>query len=528
MSRPSSTDVAIGLGAVAVAAVLTVVQAQGLPELVFVAVMLGTLSYVVRLAVRAARGARLERDRAAWLGRLQPDEVALAAVREERRRMAEDIVASLRESLESIRADADAAVPPDPLPALRRIQATSQRATSELRRHLGLLRRSDEDATAAPPPSTGDRRPAQRRDLVLAGAMTVLASVESVVHGVVDGPGSWSWWSVGLTALAAATVVGRTVALPAATVACAVFYAVAAALETPVVSGFWTVGTVGVLLWTVAARVGRSRAEVAGGSLLVASVAASSWVGDRDNLGIMLVVVGVAVVGGLSVAVARRHQARAGRIAAVREERLRAAARAAVTAERSAYARDLHDVVSHAVGVVAVQAAAAQVSWPRDPEQLRRAVGVVRSVADATLEELPGLRPGEGRSRSLDDLTVLADRIRAAGTDVELDLDLVGDHPPPDVLEVVYRVVQEALTNVVRHAPHAGARVSVRCAQGRTEVTVTDHGPGPTHQAHRGFGLVGLAERVGFAGGTFESGPAPDGGFRVHAVLPALTEAAAR
>lgn len=101
-------------------------------------------------------------------------------------------------------------------------------------------------------------------------------------------------------------------------------------------------------MWTIAARPKPTRAEVAAGSFLVAAVGVSGWVADRDNVGIMLVVVGIAALAGLAVRHGRRRQAVAHEIAASREEELRSAARTAVRAERAVFARELHDVVSHA------------------------------------------------------------------------------------------------------------------------------------------------------------------------------------
>ena len=187
------------------------------------------------------------------------------------------------------------------------------------------------------------------------------------------------------------------------------------------------------------------------------------------------------------------------------------------------FARELHDVVSHAVGVIAVQAGAAEVSWPDDPETVRRAIAVIDATALSALAELDRLQPEVRQQRSLEDLWALVGRIRAAGTEVELTM--VGE-PPPDAVVVVYRVVQESLTNVVRHAPGAGVHVAITCDASRTMVQVVDNGPGPEGSSDRGYGLIGLAERVRFAGGTLEIGRGPGStGFRVEAILPMHVDA---
>lgn len=523
MWRPTRFDAALGTGAVAVAGALTAVGSQGLPELLYYSVMLTVLASVVRIAFRADRLARAERDRAANLVGTAPDAVALGAVHDERRRLAEDIACSLRDALTRIRAEVGGIADHDPMPSLQRIHEESQRATSDLRRHLGLLRQVPEPA----PPARGrlevHRSRAPRRDLALGVTMTALAAVESAAYSATEGPADWSWWSVGLSALAGATVVGRTAALPAAAAGCGVLYALGASLGTPIVNGFWSVGTVGLLVWTIAARPGPARSEVAAGTFLVAAVGVSGWVADRDNVGVLVVMLTIAALAGLAVRHGRRHQAVAHVIAASREVELRSAAESAVRAERVVFARELHDVVSHAVGVIALQAGAAQVSWPDDLETVRRAIAVIDATAVSALAELDRLQPNAHPQRSLGDLRALVGRIRAAGTAV--DLTTVGQ-PPSEAAIIVYRVVQESLTNVVRHAPGAGVHVAISCDARRTVVRVVDDGPGPDAAGVRGYGLVGLAERVGLAGGTLESGAGPGGaGFSVEAVLPVHADA---
>ena len=520
MWRPTTLDAVVGLGAVAVAGALTVLESQGLPELLFYSVMLTVLAQVVRSALRAWRLARGERERAAELVGTAPAAVALVAVQDERRRLAEDIASSLRESLTLIRAEARSAADLDPSASLARIHEESQRSTSELRRHLGLLRQPAE----SPPPDRTEIElgfgRAPRRDLVLGVTMAALAALESLAYSATEGPADWSWWSVALSALAAGTVVGRTVALARAAAVCGVLYALGAVLGTPVVNGFWSVGSVGLLVWAIAARLKPTRAELAACTCLVAAIGASGWVADRDNVGIMMVVLGIAALAGFVVRHGRRREATAREIAAARQEELRTAAQTAIRAERAGFARELHDVVSHAVGVIAVQAGAGQVSWPHDPETVRRAIAVIDATAASALAELDRLQPkARPQQRSLEDLRALVGRIRATGTAVDLTLE---GELPPGAAVVVYRVVQESLTNVVRHAPGAEVHVSIHCDARRTVVRVVDDGPGSEGAGGRGYGLIGLAERVGFAGGAFESGSGPGGiGFSVEAVLPA-------
>ena len=263
--------------------------------------------------------------------------------------------------------------------------------------------------------------------------------------------------------------------------------------------------------------------DLAGGVLLVASVAWTRYADDPDNLLIAVLLMSVAASGGLVVRMAGHRESGSRARAVAREAELADAARAAVSAERAGFARELHDVTSHAVGVIAIQAAAGQVSWPQDPEAVRRAVAVIAATARSTLAELDRLGLDEStRPRGLDDLYQVVARIRAAGTPV--DLTLVGELPVA-CAPVVHRVVQEALTNAVRHAPGAAVTVTVSSTAEQVVVRVVDDGAGPGAAATRGYGLVGLAERVALARGTLASGPGPSGGFAVQVVLPTHPEA---
>ena len=351
----------------------------------------------------------------------------------------------------------------------------------------------------------------------------LLAAVESTAFTMIEDL-PYLPWSPVWTTLAAGTVVGRRRAPAASCGACAAIYLAASWHGYPVTGGFWLLGGLGALLWAVAAR-GRWSVEVPAGVVLVAAVAWTRSVDDPSNLAANLIIMGVAVVAGLvSRFVGHREQASRRRVAA-REVELADATRAALDAERSGFARDLHDVVSHAVGLIAMQAAAAQVSWPDHPEAVHRAVEVIGATAGATLAELARLGPGAlpappGHA----DLEELIGRIRAAGTRV--DLTVVGE--PPDALRpVVHRVVQEALTNAVRHATGASVTVLVRTTSDGVRVRVADDGGPTTTSGARGFGLTGLRERVGLAGGVITTGPGVGGGFVVDATLPVTRTVAA-
>ena len=521
MRRPDASDVMLVAGAAAVSGVLVVLSSEGVADWVFGTFVFTLAGYVVRATVLAWLRARTLRARADLLASTEPDEVARAAIREERQRLGEDIAAVLRDAISDIAQEVARLDEDDPRPSLRRIHERTQLATSELRRQLGLLRAPDPDQDPPLGPSP-EPTAIPRRDLVLGCGLALLAAVETTAYLLTDGPRAWLPWSPVLSALAAACAVGRTVAPGAASALCAVLFTFGSLVGYPVTLGFWTFGTVGCLVWALAARARARSMDIAGGVLLVASVTWTRYADDPDNLLISVLLMSVAASGGLVVRMAGHRESRSRARAVAREAELADAARAAVSAERAGFARELHDVTSHAVGVIAIQAAAGQVSWPQDPEGVRRTVAVIAATARSTLAELDRLGLEEStRPRGLDDLYQVVARIRAAGTPV--DLTMVGELPVA-CAPVVHRVVQEALTNAVRHAPGAAVTVTVSSTPEQVVVGVVDDGAGPGAAATRGYGLVGLAERVALARGTLASGPGHNGGFAVQAVLPTHPE----
>jgi signal transduction histidine kinase len=200
-------------------------------------------------------------------------------------------------------------------------------------------------------------------------------------------------------------------------------------------------------------------------------------------------------------------------------------ARNAVAEERVRLARELHDVVAHNLSVVVLQAAGARASGEVDPTtlekierssreslvEMRRLLGVLRRSGDeAELEPQPGV------SR-LDDL---ARRVRAAGVPVDVTIEGNCETLPPALDASVYRIVQESLTNVLKHAGPARASVAVRADASSVTVDVADDGGGAMRPVEGGgHGLIGMRERVALFGGELTAGPRPGGGFAVHARL---------
>jgi signal transduction histidine kinase len=221
-------------------------------------------------------------------------------------------------------------------------------------------------------------------------------------------------------------------------------------------------------------------------------------------------------------------------------ERERAAeserARQDLREERVRIARELHDVVAHALTVVTVQAGVGRRLMARRPEEASIALETIETVGRTAQEELRvvlGLLREEGIGAAdlapaprLADLTELAETVRAAGTAVDLRIDGTEACLSPALQLSIYRVVQEALTNVVKHAPAAAATVAVAISDTDVRVAISDDGADRGNDRPRGRagtpgqGIVGMRERVSAFGGSLVAGPRAGGGFRVLAEIP--------
>jgi signal transduction histidine kinase len=222
----------------------------------------------------------------------------------------------------------------------------------------------------------------------------------------------------------------------------------------------------------------------------------------------------------------------------------------AVTAERLRIARELHDMVAHSIGIIAIQAGAARMVIDSRPAAAGEALGAIEN---ASRETLAGLRrmlgalrraeaPPSGRAApggpasaapavvpagsapGLADVERLAAATSAAGVHVDVRWQGGRDPLPPEIDLSAYRIVQEAVTNVVRHAGARRCQVTIERRDAELSIEVVD--PGGGHGGHgqgtpgAGYGIVGMRERVGLLRGDFSAGPRPDGGFRVAARLP--------
>jgi signal transduction histidine kinase len=246
-------------------------------------------------------------------------------------------------------------------------------------------------------------------------------------------------------------------------------------------------------------------------------------------------VIGAAWLLGHFVGVRRAYTARLEERTAELEQAREELARRAVTEERLRLARELHDVVAHAMSVIAVQSGVGAHVASTQPEEAAKALAAIEATSRAALEELRRLL-GVLRQDSepqgdltpvpgLADLETLLAEVSKAGLGVRLRVEGTPSPLPAGVDLSAYRIVQEALTNVVKHAGPARAQVTVGYRDREVTVEVTDDGRGVgalagDGRAGVGHGLIGMRERVAAFGGDLEAGPRPGGGFRVAARLP--------
>ena len=204
----------------------------------------------------------------------------------------------------------------------------------------------------------------------------------------------------------------------------------------------------------------------------------------------------------------------------------------AVAEERRRVARELHDIVAHHISVMSVLASGARRTLPHDPAAADETLATIEQTGRTVLREmrrlLDVLRTGDGEAGDpmapqpgLGAVSALVEQVRDAGLPVKLHCDDRLDQIDPGLALTVYRIVQEALTNVIKHAGMATAEVRMTLAGGQLQLEVSDTGRGPRLDGHRhGHGLLGMHERVAIFGGTLRVGPRPGGGFQLRAMIP--------
>jgi len=360
---------------------------------------------------------------------------------------------------------------------------------------------------------------ARRSDIAIAGALGVAIAVETASL-------SGEWTAPLIACLPAGALVWRR-SLPLLTpTAVLLLMLFAWGTDEPD-----TVDTVSqVLVWVFgsfsAGAYATRRAGVVGLAywLVVSAVWMALWGDDLADLSVELVLVTAPWVAGVAVRMKREQAEGADR----RAESATAHAAIAVADERARIARELHDVVAHAVGMMVVQAGAASELLDQDPVRARRSLEAVQQTGRLAVDELArmlGLLRAQDETASplpsLSRLSELVSDIRGAGAEVSLRSDGDLDDLPAALDATAYRILQEALTNVVKHAPGATAHLRLlRCAD-HLEIEVRNSAvSGKPRQGGTGNGLLGIGERVAVFGGHLESGPTADGGYRLNVWLP--------
>jgi signal transduction histidine kinase len=359
------------------------------------------------------------------------------------------------------------------------------------------------------------------------------ASPSEEAHAASDSDSS-PFWPVGLALLATLPVaLRRRYPLPVLAVTLSAALAMYFFFD-----NFLLPGAV-IALYTVAAHVGRPDSIRIGlATAFVLAFAVGKIVADVGGDNPEDGVAGAAVYGVFTAAwllgdnlrtrraYLREVEERAARLEREREANVRRAA----AEEQARIARELHDIIAHNVSVMTVQAAAAGDAFETRPDRVREALGSIESTGREALTELRRLlgsvRPGDGAGTfapqpRLARIDALIEQVRAAGLDVELNVEGRPQQLPPGVDLSAYRIVQEALTNTLKHAHASNARVLVRYGNQELELEIVDDGRGPTADgAQEGHGIIGMRERAALVGGRLGVGPASEGGFAVRARIP--------
>jgi signal transduction histidine kinase len=502
-----------------------IVEGADAPTLIFAGMVIAAayvFGYLVR--ARAAAADRAESAASTLVG-VNANDVAEKVVAEERIRLGAQVLDIVRSSVDAMRREAARAG--DNLdPAL--IQAIVDRGTTavtELQWLLGLLR------SPAPPPQPGSGTHSRRwlLDVALAGALVLVAIVDVVASGQQSQPLAWA-----LTLAFPLTVLVRRSRPALASAGAAGIVFILLLIPAPILVGtgiaaLVTLVTFVLLSWSTGAA-GRWEAWAAF-SALSASIFAWFAAFGPENLPMTLGILGLPAFAAHEWSLSDRKRL----LASVRADRLQSdldeKVQEALSQARLRIARDLHDVTSHAVGVMVLQASAAQALRKRDPAAARRALDTVRTAGEQAMTELgmmvslldseSGWKGAQAGSFP-ESLDALASRVRAAGLDITVEADDV----PAAFANTAYHVVQEGLTNVIRHSTATQADVSIRVREDTLTVRVADNGSGPSRvpEVTDGFGLFGLGERVHSLGGEFSAKPGSSGGFEVVAAIPVDSE----
>jgi signal transduction histidine kinase len=365
-----------------------------------------------------------------------------------------------------------------------------------------------------------------RKDLFLALLVVAIAGLEIRLN-----PGVRPRWAAAVTELPAGLALAWRRRFPLATVAAvSVATGVEVVLRVPVDQPIVPLAAEVVSLYSLALASTFARAT-AGIGIWAATLVALGLARHPGSLSIKvgniafgLVIAGAAWTAGRAVRTRTEHASEH----ALRADRLEAERATVVAQERARIARELHDVIAHSVSVMVVQAAAATEMLKHDPERASQPLAAVEETGRQALVEMGRLvgllREGEhfglAPQPGLDDLDALAAQVTEAGLPVEVRIEGARRPVPLGIDLSAYRVIQEALTNALKHAGRARAHVLLRFETDALEVEVVDDGSGGAPMHSGGHGLIGMRERVSVFGGEFHAGPRPGGGYTVRARMP--------
>jgi signal transduction histidine kinase len=494
-----------------------------LPNLAFAGLLLGGAAGFGLLVRRRTAAARAAAAEAAELHDTDPAEVTAAVVAEERLRLADETVAVVRAAVEQMRRLADEAAPTLDPGRISAIQHRGGEAVGDLRRLLGLLR---EEPVRAPDPPSDDAPRIRRADVVTA----LVAAAAVVAEATLMEGAAASTFGLALGVGLCAALVLRRAHTTAACLVAAAATAAGLVAAVPPARGLGEVLALALLSWTVGGASARRDWEAWG--LLAALTLVSVAGAMPGELALTATILALPALAGRAWGERDREARAADRSATDLRRHIDLRVAEAVTDERLRIARDLHDVSSHAVGVMVLQAGAAGALRGSDPDAARASLGVVAACGADALAELAVLRdvlragalgPAAAWPSTTDGVThslsSLAQRMRDAGLDLTVDPPEPSLPDDPAVAVTVYRLAQETLTNAAKHAPRARVALSIRQEEDGIVVEVHDDGA-VAEPDEPGFGLVGLAERVRGHGGELTAGPRHEGGFAVRARIP--------
>ena len=371
-------------------------------------------------------------------------------------------------------------------------------------------------------------RSPSRRDVALAAVLAAGAVVGAATHGYTGLEAA----GLGLLCVPLAVRTQWPLAVLGA-VACGAVVVLALAEPSPLIAL-----PVIVALYTVGVRGSRRRTLAVAAGLVPSAVLIVLVFSPQDDEGALQQLLEMVTQLGFALAVGEAIRSRREFLDAIRDRAERVAheheleARQRVEEERLRMARDVHDVVAHAIATISTQAAVGVHVGREEPERALEALESIKGVSNRALQDLRhalgALRDGGGEESthptpSVEGVPELVRQARAAGVPVDLRMEGAPADLPAALQVAIYRIVQEGLTNVMRHAGGARATVLVEVSAEEVAVEVRDDGSGtPTTAtaAGTGSGLAGMHERAGALGGSLQSGALVGGGFRVRAVLP--------